>query len=113
MSRIVNLTPHDIVVIDASGSRRVLPSSGKARVNEEATVVSKVDGIPLVAKKYLDATGLPPPEDGTLYVVSYYTRACCPHREDLLVPHDLVRDDAGNIVGCRAFSIRENVRLST
>lgn len=32
-------------------------------------------------------------------------------RDDLLIPHDLVRDAAGNIIGCRVFSIRENVRL--
>ncbi len=111
MAEIVNLTPHDVLVVDPDGSRRVFPSAGKARVSESVSIVAEIDGIPLVEKRYLEATGLPPPRSGTLYVVSYYTRACCPDRDDLLIPHDLVRDGAGNIIGCRAFSIRENVRL--
>lgn len=96
MSNLITLTPHDGSVEGADGSLVTFQSVGKARVVAEAVQeVAQVDGIPLVSKQYLEPVGLPPRKDGTLLIVSYYTRACCPERDDLLVPHDLVRDAGG------------------
>lgn len=40
------------------------------------------------------------------YIVSRMVANALPNRKDLLVPNELVRDDQGNIIGCRSFEVR-------
>lgn len=40
----------------------------------------------------------------TLLIVSRLVAEACPERDDLVVPDDTVRDDAGRIIGCRALA---------
>jgi hypothetical protein len=39
------------------------------------------------------------------YLVSQPVKSALPSRKDLLVPAEVVRDEKGNIIGCRSFGI--------
>jgi len=47
---------------------------------------------------------MPEQVSGVAYIVSALVRSAYPDRTDLLIPHGLVRDDDGNIIGCRGFA---------
>ena len=101
-----NLTPHAVVLHRDDGSTITLPPSGTvARVRQESTQVGTVDGVPVVTTRPGPVTGLPAfdTDDGAGYVVSALVRLALPGRIDLFSPADLVRDTAGNVVGCRAL----------
>ena len=97
----INTTPH---AINLPGL--VIPPSGDVvRVSVKLTDAGNHNGIPLVRGTYGEVTGLPPEQDGVMYIVSALVRAALPHRKDLASPAKLVRDAQGNIVGCEALEI--------
>jgi len=97
MATFVNLTPHAVNLPD-----RTIEASGTlARCAEVSAPVTTVDGIEVIRKTFGTVTGLPAAEAGTWYIVSMLVRAACPNRTDLLSPGDLVRDAAGQIIGCK------------
>lgn len=92
---IINCTPHAINV-----NGRTIEKSGILPRCQETTVsVGVFDGVQIVRRSYGLVTNLPEPVEGTLYIVSMLVRVACPDRVDLASPGDLVRDDAGNIIG--------------
>jgi hypothetical protein len=94
---IKNLTPHDVNI-----SNVIFPVSGiVARVSQTNTVISSFDGIDLVRASYGDVIDLPDEEEGTLLIVSAMVRVALPNRTDLASPGDLIRDESGNIIGCK------------
>lgn len=97
--KIINLTPHTIKIINSEV--REIPSSGTVRISEVTVPVGEIDGIALVKKTYGKAEGLPEPQEDTLYIVSAMVRTAYPERNDLASPGDLVRDEQGNVIGCR------------
>lgn len=106
--RLINLTPHDIVLCGV-----LIPASGKvARVTAETQPAGGLRNflgtptvLPLVTSTYGDVTGLPESFPGDFFIVSAMVRAACPHRRDIGSPAKLVRDDAGRIVGCEALEV--------
>jgi len=100
MGKIINLTPHAIRVGD-----QVIPSSGTVRVSEVTLLAGEFNGIPLVRKVYGNVEGLPEPQPDTLFIVSTIVRFALPEREDLASPGDLVRDENGNVIGCKNLVI--------
>lgn len=100
---IMNLTPHAIVLPD----RTIEPSGQVARCSEITIPVSMFDGVEIVVRRYGEVTGLPEPQDGVLYVVSMLVRMARPDRHDLVSPGDLIRDNAGKIIGCKNLVINE------
>lgn len=115
---LINLTPHTIHLHQTSGAFEnpvTFKSDGVARASEIVEVEPDLhwcvfgdcgmhDHIPLVRKRYGSVEGLPEPRQSVAYIVSQVVADACPDRDDLLVPHDMVRDDAGRVVGCRGFS---------
>lgn len=104
--KIVNLTPHDVVIV--GDEKKVYPKSGVfARVATHSEVVGEVDGVSIVSQKYGEVDGLPAPEAGTLYIVSMVVRLALPDREDLVSPdtspQGAIRDENGMIVGVKQF----------
>jgi hypothetical protein len=98
---IVNCTPHEVIICGVT-----FPPSGVVpRVSVATHVVGNHDGVPLVKGTYGEAEGLPPTEDGTIYIVSAMVRLACPSRKDLASPADLKRDESGRIVGCGALEV--------
>lgn len=106
--KIINLTPHDVVIISEGKEKKIYPKSGKmARVATNSVVVGEVDGVAIVSQKYGEVDGLPEPKAGTLYIVSMVVRLALPDREDLISPdtspQSTIRDENGQIIGVRQF----------
>ncbi|QHZ53385.1 hypothetical protein [Paenibacillus larvae] len=102
--RIINLTPHEVTIMD--DQKQVvqrIPSSGNARVQQTREVIGEINDIPVNQLAYGETEDLPEPQEGVVYIVSSLTAQAVPGRTDIYVPDDLVRDEAGRIIGCRAL----------
>lgn len=111
--RLRNLTPHPITLILDNGRTIVLPSEGVARARQTTTVVGSLildDGttIPVVQTTYHEPENLPPPEKGVALIVSALTaaavKAYAPHRSDVFIVAETVRDENGNVIGAKALA---------
>lgn len=106
--KIINLTPHDVVIVDDAGTEiKRLPHCSDlrdvTRIYMERTLVDVVDGIQIYAEApEYDVSALPDEMPNTYYVVSRAV-AYAVNREDLLVPKDVVRDASGAILGCKGL----------
>jgi len=105
-TRLINLTPHHLVVIDAD--HFVLAPSGQvARVDQHAVddTLLHVPGavLPLATVRYGTVSALPSPQPGVLFVVSRAVAAEAA-RPDLVFPDLEIRDEQGRIVGCRRLA---------
>jgi membrane protease subunit (stomatin/prohibitin family) len=107
MTNIINLTPHNITLIDNNNNIvDVFQSAGLARVDSNTCQVSTVNGIPVNTVKFGNVTGLPDPQDDTFFVVSRIVAdAVKGTRNDILIVDKTVRNDAGQIIGCQAFAV--------
>lgn len=116
--RLVNYTPHEIVVV-AQDERLVrIPSSGIARcsVTTEPVRTVSIDepdttepaDVVLVEQTFGAVIGLPDPVDGVIVVVSgmVLDHPSTANRGDLAAPGDLVRNAAGQPIGCRGLRLR-------
>lgn len=100
--RLINLTPHDIIIRLPDGDR-VIPASGTvARVATSYEHVGDVDGIPVSAQTFGQIEGLPEPRNGVVYVVSAIVLAAAKElgRTDVVAPDTAraIRNEAGQIV---------------
>lgn len=108
---IINLTPHPITIVDGDGQViRTFPKPAvPARAAERlGAVEGAIDGVPVRgATTYGAVEGLPAFRAGTAYIVSLVTvqaaRAEGRTLADLLMPGELRRDSAGNIIGCASL----------
>lgn len=103
---IINLTPHAITFLDGNNSvlATIEPSGTIARASQTREAVGEVNGIVVNQCSYGSVTGLPDPQDGTIYLVSALTAQACRDRSDVFITDDAVRDDSGRIIGCRAIA---------
>lgn len=99
---LVNLCPHSMIV-EGVETVYLPPAAFPARLRLEETEVGYLDGIPIVEQKALDPVGLPSENQGVLLVVSSMLRVAQPHRLDLVSPTRLIRNDLGEVIGCRAL----------
>jgi hypothetical protein len=108
--RLENRTPHNpLVVFGMNGGSVSLPCEGEpVRLSEERSVASTlaISGVTIavVEQSYGEPELLPPPTADVWHVVSQLVVNALPDRSDLLFPVDLVRDEFGNVVGCRALA---------
>ena len=108
MSMLVNLTPHEVVLVQGE-TRLVVPPSGtvaRAATTRQQVAVLDIDGftIPVNRVVFGQVENLPDPAEGVWYIVSSIVAQALPERQDLLVPDDTVRDESGRIVGARALA---------
>jgi len=113
--KIINLTPHRVSVIfetpslenEALGDENVtnFDSDGVARVATSSELVCRINGIPVVTTAFGEVTGLPAKTNGTYYIVSRIVKQAVPDRDDCLCPGELVRDEKGQPIGCKGFSL--------
>jgi len=102
--KFINLTPHDITVISSWPTRTTFTKSGTiARVTQVTEVVQVVDGINISTATFGPVVGLPEREDDTLYIVSAMVKSASAGRSDLVSPGELVRNEFGNVIGCKGF----------
>ncbi len=123
-TKIVNLTPNPITIFshrDVKLHKRtsyclkdqyarpkaVYEPEGLAWATVSIKQMYKVDGVPVVKTIYGPPVGLPEPQPDTIYLVSYIVglaaRQSGRTTDDLLITDGMVRDNAGNIIGCIAF----------
>ena len=104
MKKIINLTPHDIVITDGP----TFPPSGKvARVSVQQVDAGNINGIPVKAQTFGDIVDLPAPQDDTIFIVSTIVLSAAKEigRTDVVAPDttNAVRDDEGRIVSVPGF----------
>jgi hypothetical protein len=101
---IYNTTPHAVKVVSKQGETLLeIPKAAvPLRIQEENVLVRTFGDVPLFEKSFL-GVDLPPREFEVFYIVSLPV-AQAVRRSDFIVPHDLVRDEAGNVIGCRGFA---------
>lgn len=99
----INLTPHAVHLHLGNGEVLTFPPSGTvARAKELVRPAHESNGIRVVYCSYGEVEGVPPP-CGTPYLVSALVRAALPHRVDVFSPGELVRNEAGAVIGCRTL----------
>jgi hypothetical protein len=95
---IKNLTPHSITNVLTG---EIFPASGDvARASSASVEVAPG----FFATTFGEVTGLPAQEEGVVLLVSMLVRTAS-GRADLVSPGDLVRDENGNPLGCKGFSV--------
>lgn len=105
-AKLINLTPHDITILQDGGAEVTIPASGKiARVAEKAVAREPICGIPTCRMKFGEVTELPDPEDGVFFIVSALVRMALPGRNDLCSPGRLVRATDGQPIGCATLIV--------
>lgn len=108
---LVNLTPHDVHLYVGETKVATFPKAANpARASQSAKAVGQVivEGhtLPIFFVTYGDLQDVPPVTDDTMYIVSVIAGQAmlAAGRTDFLIVHDTVRDDKGQIVGCRGFA---------
>jgi len=103
--RIINLTPHAVTLVTASGDEVVVPpQETPVRIPTTTTPAGDVNGIPVVVEALGDADSvLPAPQPGTVYIVARPVAERAGHRTDLLVPTQVERVN-GRPVRARALA---------
>ena len=100
--KILNYTPHAIV--ETITGTTFAPSGKVARVAATSTPAGNLAGVPCFSTTFGEVQGLPAPQDGVALIVSgMVLDACKSNRFDLVAPGELVRNDAGQPVGCKGF----------
>ncbi|MCU9518923.1 hypothetical protein N7326_03405 [Corynebacterium sp. ES2794-CONJ1] len=110
MSKLVNLTPHPVTLLDQdSGAKSELPGAKEpARVVERSGSAGLLTYEGLTIRSYLvsptrEVTNLPEFQEGVVYVVSRMVCEALPERSDLLFPFILERDAENYVIGCSAL----------
>ena len=94
----INLTPHQINPV---GGEAIPPSGVVARC---ATTTQEV-APGFFSTAFGAVENLPAPQPGVLLIVSALVRGAVPDRADVVSPGELVRDENGQPIGCKGFSV--------
>lgn len=105
---LINMTPHSVNIIGEDNSViKTIPASGNLIRLESSTVDSglSVDDVKITKTVFGNPKGLPEESESVYYIVSQIVKSALPNRSDLLVPAEVVRDDKGNIIGCKSLGV--------
>ncbi|MET7426943.1 hypothetical protein [Dactylosporangium sp. NPDC005555] len=109
-SEVVNLTPHVVRLVGETVVVELPPVGPSARLVLQP---DRDDGVLCIGDLVVplkrtaassQVVGLPPRRAGVWLVVARAVAEALPDRDDLLYPHDTVRDAAGVVVGCRSLA---------
>jgi len=103
---VVNKTPHAVHIVDENSQVVRTYEKGDGQIRLAVTTVQDVplvDGTPTSRTNFGEPEGLPEFKQGTFYIVSQLVKSTLPDRIDLLVPAEVVRDEKGNIIGCKSL----------
>lgn len=104
MVKIVNLTPHDINIVTENGNINIPTSGIIARCSVNRETVDFINGIPINRTVFGKVENLPEPQENTIYIVSSLVGQAASDRTDVFIPDDVVRDEQGKIIGCKALA---------
>lgn len=101
---IVNCTPHSINIHFEDGDvLSIEPSGIVPRCSVKSEMSGSINGIPVFSEVFGDVENIPEERENTILIVSRIVVAALPSRTDLVFPTQIVRNDKGQIVGCRGF----------
>lgn len=111
MTQLINLTPHAIMVVNDEEENilTIEPSGNVARVTQstEQLATVTVDGvvIPVTQNTYGELVNLPEEKAGVSFIVSAMVASAGEKlgRKDLFIPNETVRNDKGQIIGCKSL----------
>lgn len=90
MNKLINLTPHAIVIRVGENDLNLPPSGQVARVGvrqvADGSILTEAGEIALYRSEYGEVEGLPAPEAGVVYVVSGLVAGRCVERSDVWGP---------------------------
>lgn len=107
----VNLTPHEITIIQGDDECKIQPSGSLARLRYNVNKKTKIGGFKLVEFDNEVITGIPKPEDNKVFIVSSVIMQALRTngllRSDIVSPdtsrYSAIRDKNGNIIAVRGF----------
>lgn len=107
---VINLCPHPLNIIAEDGSIRDFPKcETPARVSQSEEIVGNIIGVEISKQSFGKVENLPEPKEGTYLIVSrlVVTAAQAEGRDvsDLLIPGPGVRNEQGQIIGAKGFSV--------
>lgn len=113
MMKFINLTPHEIVIMQEGQGNIYIPASGAlARCKQETRmrppiITEEGISIPLGVNFYGEIEGLPDHKEGTWYITSSLVAqaAWALGRADVLCPLQAVRDSEGRIIGTTGLAV--------
>jgi hypothetical protein len=104
--KITNLTPHALHLNGVDGVLNIPPSGQVTRlaVTSQALDPVLVEGITLAVTRPTlgEITGLPEPTEGVIFVASALVAEAA-QRRDVFSPGELIRDEAGRVIGARGL----------
>ncbi len=98
---IINCTPHVVNVVVGDKVIDLAPS-GVIELSE-SILISGTE-VPVYQDTYGELNDLPEQQEGTFLVVSRLVAAAAKGRNDLLVPGALIRNEAGQPIGCKGLA---------
>ena len=107
---VVNLTPHVVRLVGDEITVELAPAGPPARVvlqPDQADGVVRVGPLAVPLKRTAASrvvTGVPERRPGMLLIVARPVAEALPERDDLVYPHDTVRNAEGMVVGCRSLA---------
>ena len=104
----INLTPHAINFCNSDGEIiEVIPTSGIiARCKPIMELKMVINGKNVYETVFGEVESLPEFSEGTYYIVSQIVSSAVKgYRNDCLFPNEIVRDEKGNIIGCKSLGI--------
>lgn len=109
---IKNLTPHVVTIIAENGNAIATfePEGVVARAGQVSRPVGDIEGVEIVSMSFSNTIDLPEPQAGVFLIVSVITldAAIAQGRKcgDLLMTADPVRNESGQIIGCRRLATK-------
>lgn len=108
--KLVNLTRHTITIVNQDGRpvAKIPPNGVIARLREAQGQTHRAGRIPLVSSEFGLPDCLPPPEDGTIYIVPMVVAlvGAARGRTDLAFPSGFVKHPrTGKIIGANRLTI--------
>lgn len=102
----INCTPHPINLLDVADNLVMALPKGDVipRLAQSTKIVDVVSGVSITETQFGATQDLPEPNGENLYIVSRLVLSANPNRNDLVVPNELVRDENGNIIGCKSLA---------
>ena len=108
MTSVINLTPHEIILLVGDIEHRFPPSGNLCKVSTaQVDTGRKISGGKVFQVTAGEVTGLPQPVADTYYLVSAMAGSVlCKHRPDVLCPdtgEGAVRNEKGQIIATKGF----------
>lgn len=103
---IINLTPHDINIFDENNNEIIIESSGIiARCDVKREEIKRINNIRVNKSVFGQVNDLPKKVENTIYIVSrIVAEAAIKDRDDLYFVDETIRNDKGQIIGCKSLA---------